>query len=138
MNNTETITRRCLEEVERVSHTAALFGMQFPLRLEPTIYGMADMLALDYNGGFWDFYTLSNGGFYMAPSSEMYTVFAINGYEGAMSADALGIAACLYAFSNLAFTGDNAFTQTCAEQFHLLRAFAMDHPEVRQILAAID
>jgi len=27
-------------------------------------------MAEDYYGGYWDFHTLSNGGFYMSPSSD--------------------------------------------------------------------
>jgi hypothetical protein len=54
-----------------------------------------------------------------------------------MTADALGIVACLYAYSNLSF-GDGAFAETCANHYHLLREFAMEHAEVRSILRAID
>ena len=139
MKKTQTITRRRLEEGERASHTNTLFGFSFPLRLEPTIYAMADMIAPAYNGGYWDFYSLSNGAFYMAPDSKQpFKVISMNGFEGMLPADALGITVCLYAYSNLAFTGDNAFTQTCAGQFHLLREFALEHVEVRGILGAID
>jgi len=56
---------------------------------------------------------------------------------GQMTADALGITACLYAYSNLSF-GSGAFAETCAEHYHLLRKFAMYHTEVRSILRAID
>jgi len=54
-----------------------------------------------------------------------------------MTADALGIVACLYAYSNLSF-GDGEFAQTCAEHYHLLREYMFEHPEVQLILAAID
>ena len=54
--------------------------------------------------------------------------------QGEMSAEALGITACLYAYSHLSFGGN----EICAEQYHLVRDYAMDHPEVREILAAID
>ena len=43
-----------------------LFGIHFPLKLEPVIYGITERMAKDYSGGYWDFHTLSNGGFYMA------------------------------------------------------------------------
>ena len=56
-----------LPEENRINHTADLFGIQFPLKLEPTIFDTASM-ATEYNGGYWEFYALSNGGFYMAPS----------------------------------------------------------------------
>jgi hypothetical protein len=46
----------------------------------------------------------------------------------------LGITACLYAYSHLSFAGN----EICAEQYHLVRAYAMAHAEVQAILAAID
>ena len=135
---TELITRRTLADGERADFVHALFGLAFPLKLEPTIFAMAGMLAEDYNGGFWQFHALSNGGFYMAPDVDRgFEVSCENGFEGTLSADALGVTACLYAFSHLSF-GEGAFAEACAEQYHLLREYAMDHPEAGVILAAID
>lgn len=54
-----------------------------------------------------------------------------------MSADALGITVCLYAYSHLSF-GDDEFSEICARQYHLLRDYVFNHPEARSILAAID
>jgi hypothetical protein len=70
-------------------------------------------------------------------SERGFEVSCENGFEGTLSADALGITACLYAFSHVSF-GEGAFAETCAEQYHLLREYTMDHPEVGAILAAID
>ena len=134
-----TITRHQLEIDRRVSHTAALFGVHFPMQLEPYVYSVTSDLANEYHGGYWQFYTLSNGGFYMAPNADqMFRVSCENGYEGNLSADALGIAACLYAYSHLSFGGDDAFVETCAEQYHLLRDYMLEHAEARSILGAID
>jgi len=48
--------------------------------------------------GYWEMYVLSNGGFYMAPVLDgLYQVSCMNGYEGSLSADGLGITVCLYA-----------------------------------------
>jgi len=138
MTNDTIIYRELLADDQRVNHTTKLFGIHFPMRLEPAIYTMADRLSADYTGGFWDFYTFSNGAFYMAPHADRpFAVASMNGYEGSMSADALGITACLFAYSQLSFGGD-AFAEVCAEQYHLLREFAIDHAEVRAILAATD
>ena len=132
------ITSQRIASNQRISHTARLFGLNFPMRLEPTIFNIAGNLANQYDGGFWEFYKLSNGGFYMAPASdEQFSVSADNGYEGSMSADALGITACLYAYSHLSF-GDGAFAETCAEQYHLLREFALDHGEAGSIMQMTD
>lgn len=47
-------------------------------------------LSEDYNGGFWNFYTLTNGGFYMAPAGDKRMRLEVdgNGFSGEMSADA--------------------------------------------------
>ena len=127
-----------LNERQRIDLPAQLFGYQFGLRIEPTIYNMAGILSTDYHGGYWEMSQLNNGGFFMHPASDApFKVSAQNGYGGSLSAQALGIVVCLYAFSNLSFGGDD-FADVCAEQYHLLREYAMDHPEVRDILAAID
>lgn len=87
---------------------------------------------------YWQFYALGNGGFYMSTDVDHdYEVVCENGYEGALSADARGITVCLYAYSQLSF-GEGAFAEACAEQYHLLRAYALVHPEGAAILAAID
>ena len=127
-----------LRERQRIDVPAALFGHQCGMRVEPTIYNMAGMLSTDYHGGYWEMYRLSNGGFFMEPAADApFQVAAQNGYDGSMSAQAFGIVVCLYTFSSLSFGRDD-FADVCAEQYHLLREYAMDHAEVRDILAAID
>jgi hypothetical protein len=37
------------------------------LRLENLIYRITESICPEYHGGFWIFYELSNGGWYMAP-----------------------------------------------------------------------
>jgi len=133
------ITRKKVPNQKRIKHTADLFGLHFPMRLEPFVYDITGSIAEEYNGGYWEFYTLSNRGFYMTPRSDTkFNVSCENGYEGILSADALGIAVCLYAYSNLFFGVESAFTHACAEQYHLLRDFMLEHTEARGILAAVD
>ncbi len=135
---TSKITRKQVPENQRLQHTAKLFGVNFPMRLEPFVYTITDSIADEYDGGYWEFYELSNGAFYMAPHSDRtFNVTCENGFEGELSADALGIAVCLYAYSNLSFSG-GAFAETCVEQYHLLRDFMFEHPEAAAILGAID
>jgi len=140
--NTQTtlipVTRELVPEDRRMGITEKLFGVHFPLQLEPVIYGITERMAEDYKGGYWDFYTLSNGGFYTAPSpDEQFHVICDNQFEGDLSADALGITSCLYAYSHLSFSG-GSFARDCARHYHLLREYMLDHPEVREILGATD
>ena len=128
------VTRELVPEDQRLAITEKLFGMAFPLQLEPVVYGITDRMAQEYSGGYWDFYTLSNGGFYMAPSEDrIFQVKCQNMYEGDLSADALGITACLYAYSNLSFS-----LSDIARHYHLLREYSMGHAEVSAIVAATD
>ena len=67
MTNT-TITRQLVANDQRINHSAAIFGIRFSLCLEPFVYSVTERMASNYDGGYWEFYTLSNGGFYMSPS----------------------------------------------------------------------
>lgn len=134
-----TITRLQVADKLRIQHTADLFGIRFPLNIEPAIYSIAGNIASEYNGAYWEFYALSNGGFYMAPCSDKaYQVSCENGYEGKLSPDALGITACLYAFSHLSFSSNEAFAEVCANHYHWLRAYMLEHKGSSAILSAID
>ena len=128
-SNISIITAELVPEALRMDATDGLFGMHFPLKLEPAIYKFAEYLSSEYNGGYWHFYTLSNGGFYMAPDDgQPFHVSSENGWEGQLSADALGMTACLYAYSHLSFAGGD-FGELCARHYHWLRAFALGHAE---------
>ena len=133
------ITRILIDTPDRTSFTAELFGAAFPLQLEPYIFHITSSQAESYSGGYWDFFKLSNGGFYMAPDAdERFQVSCPNYYRGEMSGDALGIVSTLCAYSHLSFSGDLPFAKACAKQFYLLRGYAGEHLEARAIFGAID
>jgi len=139
MNTQATVTRTLVPENRRLAITEKLFGTWFPMRIEPVVFSFAERLSGDYKGGYWDFYTLSNGGFYMTPSTDQsFHVICENQFEGDLSADALGNTVCLYAYSNLSFSGPDAFADICFDHYHWLREYMMDHAEVGAILAATD
>jgi hypothetical protein len=132
------MNRELLNNDERINHTDRLFGVHFPFRLEPTIFDITGRLSADYRGGYWHMYRLGNGGFFMAPDADSFRLSCPNGYKGILSGDAFGIVACLYAYSELSFSGVPGFADACAEQYHLLRDSMFEHPEVTSILRAID
>jgi hypothetical protein len=83
------VTRMLVPEDQRLAIMEKLFGSWFPMRLEPFVYTITERLSGDYNGGYWEFYQLSNGGFYMAPSGDrVYHLICDNQFEGDLSADA--------------------------------------------------
>ena len=138
MTTQTTVTRVLVPDDQRLIITEKLLGVHFPLQLEPVIYGIKERMAADYKGGYWDFYSLSNGGFYMAPAGDrLHHVICQNQFEGDLSADALGITSCLYAYSHLSFT-DGDIAREYAHHHHRLREFMMEHPEVGAILGATD
>ncbi|HHL2498322.1 TPA: antirestriction protein [Yersinia enterocolitica] len=107
------------------------------LILEPHVFGWLDRLCADYHGGLWDFYTLSNGGAFMAPEGdERWSLFnGMNGNGAEMSAEAAGITASLMTYSHHAcHTESEAMT----EHFYRLREYALYHPESRAIFSLID
>ena len=133
-----TVTRELVPEDRRMAVVEQLFGMAFPLQFEPVVYGITDRMTEDYDGGYWHFYTLYNGGFYMAPAEDrVFHVRCRNMYEGDLSADALGIVACLYAYSKLSYSLSDV-AREYARHYHLLRDYMVGHPEVREILGATD
>ena len=132
------IVRQQVSDKQRIQHTAALFGIHYPLNIEPAIYSITSSIASEYNGGYWEFYSLNNGGFYMAPYSDKpYQVSCDNGFEGKLSADAIGITACLYAYSHLSFTANPTFADICSNHYYWLREYMLEHAEASAILAAI-
>lgn len=130
--------RKLLDHNQRITVPVDLFGIHFPFHLEPTIYNNAARLSANYRGGYWLMYRLSNNCFYMAPDAQSFRVSCPNGFEGTMSGDAFGIVVCLYAYSELCFSSVSRLVEVCSEQYHLLREYIFEHPEVEAILRAID
>ena len=109
--NRNVVTSHLVPEAERMDFVDKLFGLSYVLKLEPIVFQFAEQLAENYDYGYWEFFSLSNGGFYMSPrSGTIYNVSCDNGFEGQMTGDALGIVACLYSYSNLSFGDSNAST----------------------------
>jgi hypothetical protein len=126
-------------EHRRVECSARRFGAAFSFSVEPLVYVWAGRLAPDYDGGYWEFYCLCNGGFYMAPAADReFEVVAPNGFVGRLSSDALGIAACLYAFSHASFSAETALAEACAVHYHQLRDYALQHSQADQLLRLTD
>ena len=131
MTSQTTVTRTLVPEDQRLAITEKLFGVHFPTAIGAghLHHHRADGQGL--HGGYWEFYTLSNGGFYMAPSERSHLSRDMpEQFEGDLSADALGITACLYAYSNLVFHRRRTFARDMHDHYHWLREYMMEHPEV--------
>ncbi|AVZ15477.1 antirestriction protein [Enterobacter hormaechei] len=109
------------------------------ITLEPRIFAWMNRVCADYSGGIWQFYTLSNGGAFIAPDAdrnETWSLFNnLNGNGVEMSAEAAGIAVCLIEYSHHACrTECDAMTA----HYYRLRDYALQHPEAHAILRIID
>ena len=142
LENTNTLIVTLLPDEQRIGFWPQHFG-SIPqwMTLEPHIFAWMDLFCADYCGGIWQFYTLSNGGAFIAPEPdgddvEKWTLFnPMNGNDVEMSAEAAGIAACLMAYSHHACrTECDAMT----EHYYRLRNFALNHPECSAIMHLID
>jgi hypothetical protein len=105
--------------------------------VEGRIFDLMGEYCADYKGGYWQFFELSNGGFYMAPKLDRVQLHVpSNGYRGEMSADAAGVMACLFAFSLL--SSEYPQVAVFGRHFYRLRDYALGHVESTQIFKAID
>lgn len=124
-------------EDRRQTFLPDLFGLNRLIPAENMLYGLMDRLSPDYGGGFWNFYELDGKPLYLAPTSKsrFRIVWADNGYQGEVSADAAGIIATMFALSHLSFRfEDDRFSEAYARLYE----FAADHPEAGEIFQAID
>lgn len=115
----------------------SFFGIEYMLYGENGVYNWMGRLSPDYRGGSWDFYELSNGGFYMSLRSTdpMRVIVAGNGFSEVMSANAASIVANLFLLCQMAeqFSAD-----WFSERYHALREYTCQHLEASKILGAID
>lgn len=89
------------------------------------------------HSGDWNFYELSNGGFYMAPEKDelLHITWPGNGFGDVLTSDASGIVATLFALNYLLHEFGNTHLET---MFWKLKDFARGHPERQKIRRAVD
>ena len=127
------------DQQQRTRFLSSLFGRYF-MRGESIVYAWMRELSDEYQGGFWNYYRLSNGGFYMSPDmGYSYLRICQNNFRGTMSTDAVGIVCTLFALRCLAYDGCVQRGRDLLTQnfFRLLR-FVSVHQEDRAIRSAID
>ena len=134
--STAIITARLIPLSEREGFLPRHAGGNF-IRYEMLTYALMEKACEAYHGGFWNFFELSNGGFFMVPEMEspLDLVWHDNFFEGSMSAEAAGIGISLIAQSQMVFVTDS---QRFSESFHKLREYAPDHKEAGSIFRFID
>ncbi|MBV6831306.1 antirestriction protein [Xanthomonas euvesicatoria] len=135
------VTASLVAEAQRLDFLPAHFGPRLMMRGEALVYGWLRRLCERYTGAYWHYYTLSDGGFYMAPDLAGGLEIEVdgNGFRGELSADAAGIVATLFALGQLAAeTAGTEAADPLIDSYHALAAFATSHPEAAAIYRAID
>ena len=132
----DSIQKTLCPDQERLDFLPRHTGKHF-LRYEQLVYATMDKSCEGYSGGFWHYYTLSNGGFFMALDD--HRRFRVecdsNGYEGEMSAEAVSLGVNLFVQNRFAWEIE---AEHFSNAFYQLKDFAAEHPEVRDIMAFID
>jgi len=128
-----------VQDEDRLAFLPRHFGRHM-LFVERFIYSQFANLCTSYQGGYWHFYDLSNGGCYLAPGCQSYSLLCEGSeFDATVSGDTAGIIVPLFTFSQLSFDFENdPLGRWIAEYFHLLRDFAGSHPEASVIYRAID
>ncbi|MED7793134.1 antirestriction protein [Klebsiella aerogenes] len=142
MLNTTPRTVLNVEESDRLSFLPHLFGEDFMLA-EAMVYALASRYMPDYQGGFWHFIRLPDGGGYMMPDGDRFLV--VNGenwFDRTVSADAAGIILTLLVLNRRSWThhdcGNAAMTRLFMQREAQLWDFIDTHPECNAIYAALD
>jgi len=130
------VEARLLNDQERLAALPAHFGPHM-MRYEIYVYGWMDLLSVGYEGGHWDMYRLSNGGFYMSPSWPAHFQVQVegNGFRDTMSADATGVVVNVFALHQLA---SEFPTEANRRLYSAIREYGASHPEAIKIYRAID
>lgn len=131
-------TATIVPEHRRMEFLPTMFGRSAMIVGEFAVYNFMERLSpLDYHGGYWEFYEQDRKPLFLAPTSRQR--FRITGgittFQGEVSAEAAGIIATLFAFSHLSFQHRS---DLLPEGYARLYAYVAGHPEISEILQAID
>ena len=89
LNDTSIVLATLVPDAQRLDFLPRHFGRHM-MTVEQHLYARLSDLSQDYSGGFWNFYDLSNGGCYLAPTApdQFRIVVQGNDFEASLSADA--------------------------------------------------
>ncbi|CTZ77446.1 putative antirestriction protein [Escherichia coli] len=119
-----------------------LFGLDF-LYAEASVYALAKKMMPEYEGGFWHFIRLPDGGGYMMPDGDRFhMVNGANWFDRTVSADAAGIILSSLVINRQLWlyhdSGDAGLTQLYRMRDAQLWRHIEFHPECNAIYAALD
>lgn len=112
------------------------FNARVMLLVESKVYAWMERLCRVYSGGRWDFFDLSNGGGFMAPSTEEPFDLHIEALhlERRVSAEVAGIIATGFALRSLLWAGHTDL----ADKYRQLLDFVATHTECALLRDALE
>ena len=131
-----------VEESDRLSFLPYMFGIDFMLA-ELQVYALAKKWMPEYDGGFWYFIRLPEGGGYMMPDcGRVHMVSTENWFDRTVSAEAAGIILTSLAITRRCATHHECGHVALTHLFMLRDAQIWNHitlhPECNAIYAALD
>ncbi|MFK3663585.1 antirestriction protein [Scandinavium sp. NPDC088450] len=132
----------CLSDAERPGFLPDLFSRDFMLS-EATVYAYAGRYCPEYQGGYWQFYRLPEGGGYMAPDTEILTFRnADNGFEQSVSGEVAGIILTALVLNHRSWhhshNDQEALCHHFCRRYEQLMAFVDSHPQSATVWRALD
>ncbi|HCN72215.1 MAG TPA: antirestriction protein [Pusillimonas sp.] len=126
-----------ITEEQRFGFTSKLFGERAFIEGEIAVYQWMRQLCTTYNGGYWRFFGLSDGGYFMQPDVEepLRLVWPLNWSDEVVSAQAAGIVATMFGLSQVL---ESYPDELVIDNYHKLREFLGQHPESRAMFRLID
>ncbi|HFC7422706.1 TPA: antirestriction protein [Neisseria meningitidis] len=130
-----TITERVASETERMDFLPSRLGNATHL-FESRLFSWAEQTAKNYDGGYWDFVELSNGGFYCRPEDDkIYHCENIAGKTADVKNDVIGLFATCAALADISW---HVKDDRILQYYEAVRAFIALHPEHRTLWRLMD
>ena len=131
-----------VEEERRKALLLRHIGPRWVSSFEQLLSQWMKRLSCHYSGDYWDYFELSNGGFYLTPSAtkKTFLMTSPNFARENVSADAAGIIVTMLALTELMgmvdYKGDGSL-DSFTERYCALRNFAIEHTEREKIFSII-
>jgi hypothetical protein len=149
-HNQEIITAtKIVGSADRLKFFPKHVGTRLLMVAEASICAAMRSICVEYEGGMWDFFELSNGGFFICPqikpqhpSGELHIMVTSNFADLWLTPEAAGIVATLFGLGSLyharGHLRDNESVRLISEKRESLIAYVSQHGERERIYAAID
>ncbi len=129
------ITKTLIRGNERLNFLPKMLGNKFSI-FESTIYNLMDHYNPAYHGGYWDFYKLSNGGFYIELSTDKPIIlsFPENHFEETLSPEGASVAINIMALNHLAWKFEAALFIDFQDKLKDFSGLLVDAPKIWRFL----